>query len=299
MYQWTDSIAYISSLLLQFILIAAALYFLLRLAPKRRSRWPHLDLLNWKKQSVPDKLLRILLISRENQKFAERELLLKGCGFAADPAWYFVGKHIGLVLANGMLLTALVFLQLKVVLPVSMSPSVIIAIAAVALLFLYFDKSWLRSIRKMRTLQITKEIYIVSNQLLYLSDSHLHIHAKLTRTVPFTRVIRSDLEQMLADWYHQPRLALQRLKERLGTEEGMSFIETIDSLRQHESVHYYELLKQRISDYKDKIELAKESKKESTSYVLFVLAGIPILYTFQVFIYPWVKEGQKLFMTLQ
>ena len=299
MYQWIDSTAYISSWLLQFILITAAIYFLLRLAPKRRPRWSHLDLLSLKKQAVPERLLRVLFITREHQRFAERELLLKGCGFTADAAWYFVGKHIAIVLANGMLLAALVLLRLQLALPATMSPSFIIAFAASALLFLYFDKSWLRSIRRMRTLQITKEIYIISNQLLYLSDSQLHIHAKLTRAVPFTRVIRSDLEQMLADWYHHPRQALQRLKVRLGTEEGLSFIETIDALRQHESVHYYELLKQRISDYKDKIELAKESKKESTSYVLFVLAGIPILYTFQVFIYPWVREGQKLFMTLQ
>jgi len=299
MYQWMESSIYISSLLLQFILIAAATFFILRLASKRKARWPHLDLLSWKKQSVPESLLRFFLVSREKRKFAERELLLRGCGFAADIGWYFVWKHIAIVLTGGMLAAALILIRLQIALPASISPSIIIALAAVALLFLYFDKSWMRSIRKIRTLQITKEVYIVSNQLLYLSESHLHIHAKLTRAVPFTRVIRSDLEQMLADWYHHPRQALQRLKERLGTEEGMSFIETIDALRQHESTHYYELLKQRISDYKDKIELAKESKKESTSYVLFVLAGIPILYTFQVFIYPWVKEGQKLFMTLQ
>ncbi|MNG35727.1 hypothetical protein D3C84_1225380 [compost metagenome] len=58
------------------------------------------------------------------------------------------------------------------------------------------------------------------------------------------------------------------------------------------------LLRQRIQDYKEKLEMAKESRKETTSYFLFVIAGIPILYTFQVFIYPWVREGQLLFQSL-
>lgn len=75
-------------------------------------------------------------------------------------------------------------------------------------------------------------------------------------------------------------------------------METLDALRLHESPEYYELLRVRIADYKEKIELAKESRKESTSYFLFVIAGIPILYTFQIFIYPWVREGQKLFQSL-
>lgn len=300
MYLWMDSFVYFSSWMLQFVIIALALFIILRFAvPKRKNRWTHLSLLIWKKHEAPKKLLKLLRISRDQQSFSERELLLKGCGFSADAAWYFVGKRIAVVMAALTIAAMLVMLKLHIAMPASMPPSIILAVAAAALLLFMFDQSWLRSIRKVRTLQITKEIYIVSNQLLYLSDSQLHIHVKLTRTVSFTKIIRADLEQMLADWYHHPRLALQRLKERLGTEEGMSFIETIDALRQHESSHYYELLKQRISDYKDKLELAKESKKESTSYVLFVLAGIPILYTFQVFIYPWVREGQKLFMSLQ
>ena len=145
---------------------------------------------------------------------------------------------------------------------------------------------------------MTKEIFIVSNQLLYLAGSSLHIHTKLMRCLPFTRTMRGDFQMLLGEWYHDAEGALRRFKLRLGTEEGLSFVETIDSLRLHESEHYYELLRERINDYKEKLELLKDSRKESTSYVLFVLAGIPILYTFQIFIYPWVREGQKLFSSL-
>jgi hypothetical protein len=103
---------------------------------------------------------------------------------------------------------------------------------------------------------------------------------------------------MLGEWYHDSEGALRRFKLRLGTEEGVSFAETIDSLRMHEDEQFYELLRERIHDYKEKLEFAKESHKESASYLLFILAGIPIMYTFSVFIYPWVREGQKLFDTL-
>src|SRR5690606_11481592 len=138
---------------------------------------------------------------------------------------------------------------------------------------LSIDRMWLRMFGKLRSLQMTKEIYTVSNQLLYLSESSLHIHAKLTRCVPFTKTMRADMERLLAEWYHDPAAALQRFKTRLGTDDGMSFVETLDALRLHESSEYYELLRIRIADYKDKLELAKEGRKESTSYVLFLLAG--------------------------
>jgi uncharacterized membrane protein YdbT with pleckstrin-like domain len=65
-----------------------------------------------------------------------------------------------------------------------------------------------------------------------------------------------------------------------------------------ESEEIYEMLREVVRDYKAQIELAKDSRKETTSYLLFVLAGIPILYTFQIFLYPWVQEAAKLFDAL-
>jgi hypothetical protein len=166
--------------------------------------------------------------------------------------------------------------------------------AAVSLM----DKSLLGSWKKARSRRIIQEVHSISVQLLYLQGSTLHIHAKLMRCVPYARSIRSDLQRLLGEWYHDAEGAIRDFKQRIGTEEGMSFAETIESLRLHDHEAYYELLRERIRDYKDKLELLKESRKESSSYLLFVLAGIPILYTFQVFIYPWVRESQILFNSL-
>ena len=100
---------------------------------------------------------------------------------------------------------------------------------------------------------------------------------------------------MLAEWYHDAGEAIARFKRRVGTAEAASFAETIEALRLREDDAFYALLRERIADYKAKIELGRESRKEAASYVLFVLAGVPILYMFQIFIYPWVQEGHNCF----
>lgn len=274
---------------------AACVRLLLALLPKRAPRWKRLALLSWRTEPPPGRLLGLLRLRRDSQAFRERELLLAACGIAADPAWYVLARRAAMGLLAVLALAAGAWFGLD-----ATSMGLQLAAGVPTLLFglLAVDRMWLRTLGKARSLQVTKEIYTISSQLLYLSESSLHIHAKLTRCIPFTRTTRSDLESLLAEWYHDPASALQRFKTRLGTDDGMSFVETLDSLRLHESRDYYELLRIRIADYKDKLELAKESRKESTSYVLFLLAGIPILYTFQVFIFPWVKEGQKLFESL-
>lgn len=293
--EWTGVSIRLALLISQCIGGAAAIYMLLQLWPERPSRWKHLAVFGWRTRQAPDKWLRLLLISRQHPSFIERELLLAGCGVTIDTAWYVFARRSLLIGVSGMIILAAAWHErINAYIPMSYAgPGLLIV-----MLVLYVDLIWLRSIRKVRTLQITKEIFIISRQLLYLSDSSLHVHAKLLRCVPFTRAMRSDLERLLAEWYHDAGGALQRFKQRLGTEEALSFVETIDALRLHESPQYYELLRVRIEDYKEKLELAKESRKESTSYFLFVIAGIPILYTFQVFIYPWVREGQKLFESL-
>ncbi|WP_424768838.1 hypothetical protein [Paenibacillus sp. sgz302251] len=279
----------------QFVFGVAAIYALLQLLPRRPARWRHLAIVSWRTRQAPDRWLRLLAISRQSPVFLERELLLAGCGVTADAAWYVVARRVLLMFVTAAVIAAAAFYnQLKIFIPLTYAGPGLL----VMLLLLYFDLVWLRSIHRFRALQITKEIFVVSNQLLYLSESSLHIHAKLFRCAPFTRVLRADLERLLAEWYHDAGGALQRFKRRIGTDEGLSFVETLDALRLHESEQYYQLLRVRIDDYKEKIELAKESRKESTSYILFVIAGIPILYTFQVFIYPWVREGQKLFQSL-
>ncbi|MBH5320152.1 hypothetical protein I6N90_20310 [Paenibacillus sp. GSMTC-2017] len=295
MYEWISASIRIGSIALQFVFAGAAIFALLKLMPKRQTRWKKLALLDWRTSSPPVKWLKLFGIKKGLSSYQERELLLTGCGVMADPMWYMLLRRaVIFVLTTVLLLIVLLYKGSYTSIIAQLSVGVpIVVIAALKL-----DRMWLRSLLKMRSLQMTKEIYTISNQLLYLSDSTLHIHSKLMRCIPFTKVMRSDLEWLLAEWYHDPSQALKGFKLRIGTDDGMSFVETIDALRQHESGHYYELLRVRIADYKEKIELAKESRKESTSYVLFAIAGIPILYTFQVFIYPWVMEGQKLFQSL-
>ncbi|MFF2483270.1 hypothetical protein [Paenibacillus sp. NPDC058071] len=270
-----------------------AVYMLLRLLPKRKPRWFHLQVSDWQEKRAPERLLRVLRLDRDRSSFQEREALLAGCGWTADSAWYTGARKLLLVLVP--------IADLAVML-IRWRTGAGSLTAGALLLAIYMgcltDLSWLKSIRKLRSYRITREIYMMSNQLLYLADSPLNIHTKLSRCIPYTRTLRNDLEKLLAEWYHDAEQALRSFKRRIGTDEGMSFVETVDSIRLHESEAYYQLLRERIQDYKEKLELAKESRKESASYLLFMLAGIPILYTFQVFIYPWVREGQKLFESL-
>lgn len=279
----------------QLLFAAFSVHLLLALLPKKAPRWKRLAMISWRTEPPPGRWLRILRLRKDSQAYRERELLLASCGVTADPAWYILARRAAMGLLAILVLAAVAWFGLNLT-----SVRFQLAVGVPALLFglLAVDSMWLRALGKARSLQVTKEIYTISSQLLYLSESSLHIHAKLTRCIPFTRTMRADMESLLTEWYHDPAAALGRFKTRLGTDDGMSFVETLDSLRLHESRDYYELLRIRIADYKDKLELAKESRKESTSYLLFLLAGIPILYTFQVFIFPWVKEGQKLFESL-
>ncbi|CAM3324225.1 hypothetical protein PALU110988_16240 [Paenibacillus lupini] len=275
----------------EFIFGFIGAYMILRSLPRRRPRWFHLESLDWRTNEMPDKWLKRLRLSREQESYIKRASLLAGCGITADAAWYTAVRR-------GLLILLPAFAAVYAALRIQQGAWLFYTFLLVVFILLYWDLPWLRSIRRVRAQRITKEIYLISNQLLYLSESTLHIHSKLTRCVPFTRTLRGDLQRLLAEWYHDAEQALRRFKHRIGTDDGMSFVETIDSLRLHESPEYYRLLRERIQDYKEKIELAKESRKESTSYFLFVIAGIPILYTFQIFIYPWVQEGRKLFESL-
>src|SRR5690606_24764736 len=95
------------------------------------------------------------------------------------------------------------------------------------LIVVWIDQFWLKAYKQSRTITITREIYAISHQLLYFSDSQLHIHTKLRKCLPYSRVLRKDMEILLADWYHDSSEALQRFKQRVGTDEGMGFVETI------------------------------------------------------------------------
>ncbi|PZD95684.1 hypothetical protein DNH61_14300 [Paenibacillus sambharensis] len=281
----------------QFVVGVTMFIHLLRAIMHRRPRWSGFAGDEGPERlTVPEGLLRVLGISRSGAYYLEREAILAGCGLTFDPGLYAAIRRLLIIGSMGCGVALALYPNFipSGGLPVYGPAALSFAAAAVAL----WDLPMLEAFRSYRSERIMREIHAISNQLLYFAGSSLHIHAKLTRCLPYTSAIRGDLERMLGEWYHDADSALRRFKQRLGTAEGAGFAETIEAMRMHEDEAYYELLKERIADYKAKLELKKESRKESASYVLFILAGVPILYTFQIFIYPWVQEGQKLFQSL-
>jgi len=223
-------------------------------------------------------------------------MLLAGCGLRISPEVYLAYRRCLLIILPviGM---CLFLLQHRRLIPAFLSWNLLFAFVAVIGLAAC-DRMWLQSFRRYRTDRIRREIVAVSSQLLYYTGSRLHLHGKLMKCLVLTRHIRTEMGLLLNEWYHDADSALKRFKMRLGTDEAYGFAESMRSLRLNESQEIYDLLREVVQDYKAQIELAKESRKETTSYLLFVLAGIPILYTFQIFLYPWVQEAAKLFDAL-
>ncbi|CDN43055.1 Putative uncharacterized protein [Paenibacillus sp. P22] len=289
------AVLFFASVLGQFVLVAVSIFFLGKLLPAKRKRWLHLPDRPWKHVRVTDERLAFWKLYRDSLDYKARAALLAGCGLEYDPGFYLLVRRIAMQSCILGVTGCGAWLAIGEARPVQ---AVIMAVFAAVFVCAYADKSILGAWKKARSRRVIQEVHAISVQLLYLQGSSLHIHAKLMRCVPYTRSIRSDLQRLLGEWYHDAEQSIRQFKHRIGTEEGMSFAETIESLRVHDHEAYYVLLRERIRDYKDKLELLKESRKESSSYMLFMLAGIPILYTFQVFIYPWVRESQALFNSL-
>lgn len=248
---------------------------------------------DWKKWVPNKKLLDLFNISSTKLQESNLYVLWSSCGFRISIESYVLARKLILIICY----TSICIEMLLSCLPqVGISKSWLIAGCIQILLIglLYCDQYFIRSYSQIRSVWVTKEIYVISGQLLYFSESKLNIHTKLRKCIPYSRLLRKDMEILLATWYHSPVEALQQFKQRIGTDDGISFVDTLDALRQDDNDQFYELLQARVQAYKEKLELAKEGRKETTSYVLYVVAGIPLLYTFQVFIYPWVQEVNKL-----
>jgi hypothetical protein len=270
----------------------------MRMYETRRRRWrkQRFNLRVNKPHLWPGWLLAVLFM-RDSPVKQERSQLLAAAGISVSVFSYelsrrLVGLFFGAIGGWGIAAVN------RPAIPSPAQPVLMAAAAICCLLPVCFDKVVLQALRKQRATRIIGEIYVLSNHLLYYSGSQMNLHSKLLRSVPYTRTIRKELSLLLGEWYHNAEEAIQRFKSRLGTDEAYSFAETIRSLRLNESPEYYDLLRERIRDYKEKMELARDSKKETASYALFVIAGVPILNTFRVFVYPWVMEGQKLFNSL-
>jgi hypothetical protein len=281
--------------LVQFGLLFVGVTVIMRLSLVSRNRW-RIHLRGWRERRTPRWWLRLWRADKESVSLQERRMLLAGCGIRYPPEAYLAYRRC-LLFVLPFLSLAVYAIADKGIMPSMLSWNVLIGLLLV-LMLAACDRMWLHSIRRYRTDRIRSEIVAVSSQLLYYTGSRLHLHGKLMKCLPLTRHIRGEMGMLLNEWYHDADTALKRFKERLGTDEAYGFAESMRSLRLNESQEIYDLLREVVRDYKAQIELAKDGRKETTSYLLFVLAGIPILYTFQIFLYPWVQEAAKLFDAL-
>jgi hypothetical protein len=270
-----------------------AVYHGIMLVPVRANRWRKSQVMSvLREKQLPDWLFKSLGLKAKI--IEEKRQLLLGCGIRMNAGLYEGSRR--LLLGATFLIGALGYAGLQhPILTLFIEPIYVLTGAICMLLFLFFDKKVLAQLKEKRANRIVREIYVISHHLLYYNDSHMSLHAKLSLCAPQTRSIRMQFGLLLNEWYQGSEAAIVQFKIRLGTDEAHSFGETLNVLRLNEHASYYELLKQRIQDYKEKMELVRESKKEAVSYLLFVLAGLPILNTFRVFMYPWVAEGQRLF----
>jgi len=245
------------------------------------------------------RLLRFVLLmpGPDSGALKSREQLLSGCGIAIDAGTYLLLRRAALAAAAG--LAALLYASdgLGRIVPPAPRVMALAALAAAALALLA-DKPVLEMMMNHRRQRIVRDIFAISRQLLYLSGSPANLHGKLLRCLPNADAIRDEWYLLTSEWYQSPEEAIERFKKRLGTEEAFVFAETLNALRLNEHEGYYELLRQRIDEYKENLDLLRESRRETVSYLLFIMAGIPILFTFRLFVYPWVAEGQKLFDSL-
>ncbi|MGO4495487.1 hypothetical protein AB4114_06210 [Paenibacillus sp. 2RAB27] len=282
-----------ASRLLLFILLMIMIYQGLRYIPARKRRWRLLRVKSALREfQIPHWLYKMLGMSTKAVE-AKRQLLL-GCGIWLNANLYEGARRF--LLAGTMLAGCMGYAAFdRPWITVHMQPAYVLVGAAVVSIFLIWDGKVLAQLKEKRSQRIVRDIYAISRQLLYYNDSKLNLHDKLSLCVGQTTSTRAHVQLLLNEWYQGAEEAISHFKKRLGTEEAHSFGETLNALRLNEHGGYYELLKQRIQDYKEKMELIRDSKKETVSYVLFVLAGLPILNTFRVFMYPWIAEGQRLF----
>ncbi|UJF32544.1 hypothetical protein [Paenibacillus hexagrammi] len=280
-----------------YLFIAVAIYCLLEQIPVRKKRWRVFRYTGGalSHRIVPRGLLTLMLVS--GKAIEEKGQLLHGCGIQVEAALYETARRIMLlVLFIGIWAG---YMDLRLGFAVSLiNPVYVMLGSGIGSILVLFDTKLLIAMKEQRAHRIVKEIYIISHHLLYYQESKMNLHAKLSRCEPKTRTVRAAFHSMLNEWYHDAETAISAFKQRLGTDESYSFGETINALRLHEHEDYYGLLRQRIQDYKEKMELVRESRKETVSYMLFILAGLPILNTFRVFMYPWIVEGQRLFNSI-
>jgi len=243
------------------------------------------------------RLLRCLfLVPKEESRLEELGSLLESSGWSIDATDYTAGKRLLIVVFTFGGMLAYWGWEKQWISGIALLAAA--AVCVTVLVVLGCDKLIWRAMREQRRARIVREIQLVSSQLLYYKHSRMNLHHQLQRCVPLTSYIRKELQLMVNEWYEGAGEAIRRFRKRLMTDEADDFAETLNALRLHGSEHYYELLEERISYYKERLALIREGRKEATSYLLFVMSGVPIFYTFLIFIYPWVAEARVLFQSL-
>ncbi|WP_027085662.1 hypothetical protein [Cohnella panacarvi] len=290
-----EGLSYAIGWLLQFALAFVSIAALLKALTSSRNRW-RIHLKDWRLHRSPRWWLALWRASAESAALQERRVLLAGCGIRFPPDSYLAYRRFSMAMC--LLVAGILYLLARRGIGFGFASWNIGLAIGILFVAIAYDHALLQAFKRYRTDRIRKEIVSVCSQLLYYTGSRLHLHAKLMKCLPLTRGIRNEMNLLLNEWYHDADASLKRFKERLGTEEAYGFAETLRSLRLDESESIYDLLREVVREYKNKTELAKNSRKETTSYLLFVLAGIPILYMFQIFLYPWVREAAKLFDAL-
>jgi len=284
----------ISTYVIQFIVLSICLAILFKLffSWSYPQIWTSLSIL--RKAPTPPKWLKVIFVITQSTLNRPHAKLFEQAGFLLSYSYYVLLYRLACCISIALIVAFTVLLARDQSQMYTLFLLISITITGLLLLEPIWLKLWLNYRKK----QIVLDIYQLSSHLLYFSDSNMNIYFKIKKCLPYTKAIRRDLELLLMEWTQDTDYALKNLKGRLACHEAISFIDTINALKQHQDESFYDLLRERIEEYKEQLDIANDSRKETTSYILFVLAGIPILYTFQLFIYPWVKEVQELLSKL-
>jgi hypothetical protein len=135
-------------------------------------------------------------------------------------------------------------------------------------------------------------------QLLYLRDLPIHLHSKLQKCIPVTRIIRTPLTRLIHDWYANPAEAIATFRSTLQHDQADGFCDTLRAMAEVGEEPFYEHLQSRMEDLKLLLHQRQEAQKETRSYVFFGLAGIPLIHSFQLFLYPWLAQSSSVFQTI-
>lgn len=170
--------------------------------------------------------------------------------------------------------------------------------------FIYKRISEWKTTLKIRLLRTTNErrqieaIILCIQQLVYLRDFPMNLHSKLQKCIPLSGCIRPYLVQLTMDWYMDPIRAIEQFRTQLNHNQADGFCDTLRALFEVGDEQFYEHLKSRMLDLKLLLRQRKEAQKETRSYMFFILAGIPLIHSFQIFLYPWLAESSNVIQTI-